>query len=86
MNKISRRKLITGGLAATAGVSGLTAAALLAERYGLIPPDHGGIYGPGYHADLRRPTASDEALVGARVSAQHDFQNAFCQRDPGSEG
>jgi DMSO/TMAO reductase YedYZ molybdopterin-dependent catalytic subunit len=47
MNKISRRKLITGGLAATAGVSGLTAAALLAERYGLIPPDHGGIYGPG---------------------------------------
>src|SRR5580698_2094320 len=47
MNKISRRKLITGGLAATAGVSGLTAAALLAERYGLIPTDHGGIYGPG---------------------------------------
>jgi DMSO/TMAO reductase YedYZ molybdopterin-dependent catalytic subunit len=47
MNRISRRKLITGGLAATAGVSGLTAAALLAERYGLIPPDHGGIYGPG---------------------------------------
>jgi DMSO/TMAO reductase YedYZ molybdopterin-dependent catalytic subunit len=47
MNKISRRKLITGGLAATAGVSGLTAAALLAERYGLIPPDHGGIYGLG---------------------------------------
>jgi DMSO/TMAO reductase YedYZ molybdopterin-dependent catalytic subunit len=47
MSKISRRKLITGGLAATAGVSGLTAAALLAERYGLIPPDHGGVYGPG---------------------------------------
>src|ERR1700735_3261693 len=47
MNQTSRRKLITGGLAATAGVSGLTAAALLAERYGLIPPDHGGIYGPG---------------------------------------
>jgi DMSO/TMAO reductase YedYZ molybdopterin-dependent catalytic subunit len=47
MSNISRRKLITGGLAATAGVSGLTAAAYLAQRYGFIPPDHGGIYGPG---------------------------------------
>jgi DMSO/TMAO reductase YedYZ molybdopterin-dependent catalytic subunit len=47
MKPISRRKLLTTGLAATAGVAGLTAAARLAERYGLIPPDHGGIYGPG---------------------------------------
>ena len=47
MSKITRRQLITGGLAATAGVSGLAAAASLAQRYGLIPPDHGGIYGPG---------------------------------------
>ena len=47
MRPISRRKLLTTGLAATAGVAGLTAAASLAERYGLIPPDHGGIYGPG---------------------------------------
>jgi DMSO/TMAO reductase YedYZ molybdopterin-dependent catalytic subunit len=44
---VSRRKLITGGLAATAGVAGVTVAARMAERYGLIPPDHGGIYGPG---------------------------------------
>src|ERR1700749_1738792 len=42
MTKFSRRKLITGGLAATAGVSGLAAAALAAERYRLIPPDNGG--------------------------------------------
>ena len=47
MNKISRRKLFTTGLAATAGVSGLAAAARLSQRYGLIPPDGGGIYGPG---------------------------------------
>ena len=47
MSPISRRKLMTTGLAATAGVAGLTAAARLAERYGLIPPDHGGVYGPG---------------------------------------
>ncbi len=47
MSRISRRKLITAGLAATAGVAGLTVADRLARRYGLIPPDHGGIYGPG---------------------------------------
>jgi hypothetical protein len=47
MRPISRRKLIASGVAATAGLAGLTAAARLAQRYGLIPPDHGGIYGPG---------------------------------------
>ena len=47
MSSLSRRKLITSGLTATAGVSGLAVAAKLADRYGLIPPDHGGIYGPG---------------------------------------
>lgn len=46
MSKISRRKLVTG-LAAAAGVSGLAAAASVARRYGLVPPDGGGIYGPG---------------------------------------
>jgi len=47
MTPISRRKLITSGLAAAAGVSGLAVADRLAQRYGLIPPDHGGCYGPG---------------------------------------
>ncbi|HUE03671.1 MAG TPA: molybdopterin-dependent oxidoreductase [Bryobacteraceae bacterium] len=47
MNNISRRKLITAGLAATAGASGLAVAGGMARRYGLIPPDHGGIYGVG---------------------------------------
>jgi DMSO/TMAO reductase YedYZ molybdopterin-dependent catalytic subunit len=45
--KLSRRKLITTGLAATAGVAGLGVAARLAQEYGLVPPDHGGIYGLG---------------------------------------
>jgi DMSO/TMAO reductase YedYZ molybdopterin-dependent catalytic subunit len=45
--RLSRRKLITSGLAAAAGVSGLGIAAGLADRYGLIPPDDGGIYGVG---------------------------------------
>ena len=47
MKNISRRKLVTTGLAATAGVSGLGVAARLAQKYGLVPPDHGGIYGAG---------------------------------------
>lgn len=47
MTDLSRRKLIVTGLAATAGVTGLGVAARLAEKYGLVPPDHGGIYGPG---------------------------------------
>ena len=47
MTDISRRKLIIGGLAATAGVSGLGVAARIAQKYGLVPPDHGGLYGLG---------------------------------------
>ena len=47
MNNFSRRKLIYGGVAATTGAAGLAAAARLAKRYGLIPPDGSGIYGPG---------------------------------------
>lgn len=45
--KISRRKLITTGLVSASGVLGLSAAARIAQRYGLIPPDHGGIFGLG---------------------------------------
>ena len=44
---ISRRKWIGGGLGAAAGASGLAAAYRLANRHGLIPPDHSGIYGVG---------------------------------------
>jgi DMSO/TMAO reductase YedYZ molybdopterin-dependent catalytic subunit len=47
MTDISRRKLIWTGLGAAAGVSGLAVATRLAEKYGLVPPDHGGIFGAG---------------------------------------
>src|SRR5215467_836233 len=47
MSNLSRRKLILSGLTATAGVAGLGVAARLAQKYGLVPPDHGGLYGPG---------------------------------------
>ena len=45
--RISRRAMIRTGLAAAAGVSGLAAAAGIAIRYGLIPPDHDGLWGVG---------------------------------------
>jgi DMSO/TMAO reductase YedYZ molybdopterin-dependent catalytic subunit len=59
MTDISRRKLIIGGLAAAASVSGLSVAAKLAEKYGLVPPDHGTLYGVGEtltYASLRLVT------------------------------
>jgi DMSO/TMAO reductase YedYZ molybdopterin-dependent catalytic subunit len=45
--QLSRRKLITTGLAAAAGVAGLAVAERVAKSYGLLPPDDGGIWGPG---------------------------------------
>ena len=48
MSKIlGRRSFITAGLATAAGASGLGAAVYLADRYGLVPPDHAGIVGVG---------------------------------------
>jgi DMSO/TMAO reductase YedYZ molybdopterin-dependent catalytic subunit len=47
MTKVSRRTLITTGLTAAAGFSALGVAAKLADRYGLIPPDAGVLYGAG---------------------------------------
>jgi DMSO/TMAO reductase YedYZ molybdopterin-dependent catalytic subunit len=47
MSDFSRRKLITTGIATAAGVMGLGVAVRLAHQYGLVPPDHGGIYGLG---------------------------------------
>ena len=47
MSNLSRRKLIYTGLASAAGVASLGVAARLAQEYGLVPPDHGGLYGPG---------------------------------------
>jgi DMSO/TMAO reductase YedYZ molybdopterin-dependent catalytic subunit len=44
---LSRRELIKAGLAAVTGAGVFGGAARLAARYGLIPPDSGGIYGVG---------------------------------------
>jgi len=79
MSGISRRKLITGGLAATAGAAGLAAAARIAERHGLIPPDHGGLYGPGEtltYAAQRLLTRHSLAREFSRAQISKPFLNA----------
>jgi len=47
MTDPTRRKLIRTGAVAATGLLGLGAASRIAQRYGLIPPDSGGIYGAG---------------------------------------
>jgi len=44
---ISRRRIIVSGLTVAAGATTLGGILRLANRYGLIPPDHGGVYGAG---------------------------------------
>lgn len=46
MNNISRRALLAGG-AVAAGAAAGAAIASVGRRLGLVPPDAGGIYGPG---------------------------------------
>jgi len=76
MNKVSRRKLIATGLAAAAGASGLVVAAKLAERYGLIPPDSSGVYGPG-----ETLTYAAQRLL-TRHSLAREFPRTDISKDP----
>jgi DMSO/TMAO reductase YedYZ molybdopterin-dependent catalytic subunit len=76
MSKLSRRQLITTGLAATASASGLVVASRLADRYGLIPPDFGGIYGPG-----ETLTYAAQRLL-TRHSLAREFSQRQISRDP----
>ena len=47
MKPLTRRTLVTASIATAAGASGIGAAVHLADRYGLIPPNHDGILGMG---------------------------------------
>jgi DMSO/TMAO reductase YedYZ molybdopterin-dependent catalytic subunit len=79
MTDVSRRKLLATGLAATAGVSGLGVAAHLAHKYGLVPPDHGGLYGPGEtltYASMRLLTRHSLAREFSRSQiSKRPFEN-----------
>jgi DMSO/TMAO reductase YedYZ molybdopterin-dependent catalytic subunit len=76
MSKISRRKFLTAGIAAGAGMSGLAVAANLARRYGLVPPDSGGIYGPG-----ETLTYAAQRLL-ARHSLAREFPRSMISKVP----
>ena len=73
--RISRRKLITTGLTAAAGATGLGVAARMADRYGLIPPDDGGIYGVGETA-----TYAAHRLLTARHSMAREYTRSDISR------
>jgi DMSO/TMAO reductase YedYZ molybdopterin-dependent catalytic subunit len=78
--KLSRRKLIAAGLAATAALSGLAVAARIARKYGLIPPDGGGLYGAG--ATL---TYAAHRLV-TRHSLAREFPRSKISKAPFANG
>jgi DMSO/TMAO reductase YedYZ molybdopterin-dependent catalytic subunit len=73
---LSRRKLITTGIAAAAGVASLGVAARLAQRYGLVPPDHGGIYGLG-----ETLTYASQRLL-TRHSSAREFSRSQISKPP----
>jgi DMSO/TMAO reductase YedYZ molybdopterin-dependent catalytic subunit len=73
---ISRRKFLRVGLAATAGVAGIAAADRMAHRYGLIPPDGGGIYGPGETLNY-----AAQRLFASRAPAR-EFSRSMISKTP----
>jgi DMSO/TMAO reductase YedYZ molybdopterin-dependent catalytic subunit len=62
---LSRRKWLAAGLTAT-GAAGAAVAARLANRYGLIPPDWGGVWGAGETMTY----ACQRALVSSHAMAR----------------
>lgn len=76
MKPISRRQLLTTGLAAAAGFASLAAADRLAHRYNLLPPDDSGIYGPG-----ETLTYAAQSLL-ARHSLAREFPRGMISKSP----
>jgi DMSO/TMAO reductase YedYZ molybdopterin-dependent catalytic subunit len=68
---LARRRFITAGLATAAGASAVGAAVYLAERYGLIPPDHAGIIGVG-----ETLTYATQRLMTALHSLAREFKRS----------
>ena len=68
---LSRRKLLTAGLATAGGAAGFAVAAKIADRYGLIPPDWGGVWGPG-----ETLTYATQRILTAQHSLAREFSRA----------
>ena len=76
MNPLSRRKLLYTGTAAVAGAAGLATAARFAEKHGLIPPDHGVLYGTGETLTY----ACQRVLTAHRPL--HEFPRSMISKQP----
>jgi len=76
MGEITRRKLITTGVAVAAGATGIGAAARLAQRHGLIPPDCRGVYGPG-----ETLTYAAHRVLGSHAMAR-EFPRSQISKNP----
>ncbi|MGB9432502.1 MAG: hypothetical protein WBQ89_09695, partial [Candidatus Acidiferrum sp.] len=76
MSNIPRRKFIITGLAVAAGASGIAVAAKVAQHHGLIPPDAGGLYGPG-----ETLTYAAQRLL-TRHSMAREFSRTEISKDP----
>jgi len=70
-DQFTRRKLITSGIVAAAGVAGLDVAAKIADQYGLLAPDHKGIFGFGESL-----TYGAQRLLTARGSKAREFSSS----------
>jgi DMSO/TMAO reductase YedYZ molybdopterin-dependent catalytic subunit len=72
---ITRRRLIRSGLAAAGGLSAFAVAARLADRYGLIPPDHQGVFGAG-----ETLTYASQRILMARHPLAREFARSQISR------
>jgi DMSO/TMAO reductase YedYZ molybdopterin-dependent catalytic subunit len=76
MSEITRRKLITSGIAAAAGVSGIAIASRLAQRHSLVAPDAGVRYGTG-----EALTYAAQRVLGTHALAR-EFSPGHISKDP----
>lgn len=76
-NRLSRRKFLTTALGAAAGASGIAVAARIADRYGLIPPDHSGIFGIG-----ETLTYASQRILMSYHSQAREFERSQISKIP----
>ncbi len=80
MSNNTRRDLINTVLTVTGVGTGLSLAAKLADRNGLLPPDGGGLYGPGKSLNY----AAQRLLVGSAPA--REFARAQISNPPHANG
>jgi hypothetical protein len=82
---VTRRTLVTAGGATAAGIAALGGVAYLADRYGLVPPDHQGIVGVAETLTYATQPSHVGPLAGTRVQTHRHFKSRTRER-PRSAG